>query len=273
MEFLKNRQKVIQKAARDAQLSFDASLPAVLSDTQLGASVTRTANDIKKKRKQLEKRLLKLIDNLVQDPVYKVLDNVFQSESDHVLTRDMDEKHMIKRLARRRFQLGYPPRKEDDTSMGDAINWEWIIHCALNMPGQIIIVSRDSDYGCTYEDKYFLNDQLKQEFRDRVGRKSIVLTHKLSDALDRLNVRVTMKERESEQKAISIGPSITITNALAKRMTDIDALMKSTAYEQTSQWSRSLAASLGSLEKIQQDRAKEMAELLDKYLSSRSSDD
>src|SRR5580765_7471463 len=43
-----------------------------------------------------------------------------------------------------------PPRKPNDTSMGDAINWEWIVECAKTLNGSVIIVSRDRDYGVTY---------------------------------------------------------------------------------------------------------------------------
>jgi hypothetical protein len=201
-EFLKNRQGAIRKIADEASLNLNAKLPAVLSDTSLDAWIGKTNKDAKKRKTQLNKRLAKLLSQTGSDPVYKVFEDIFRSESDHVLTRDMDVKEDIKELARRRFELGYPPRKRNDTSMGDAVNWEWIIHCASRLTGRIIIVTRDSDFGCTFNGKSFLNDQLKQEFRERVGRKSIVLTEKLSEALNQLNVRVTQKEIESEQKVV-----------------------------------------------------------------------
>ena len=202
MEFLKNRQNIIRNIASLSNLSIDASFPAVLSDTQLSASVKKAKKDISKKQTKLSNNLIKLLDSPANDRVYKVLEHVFRSESAHVLIRDMDIKNKIKRLARRRFQLGYPPRKAKDTSMGDAVNWEWIIYCASKLRGRFIIVSRDSDFGCEYKDKYFLNDQLKQEFRERVGQKSLLYTQKLSVALSELEVPVTDAERETEAEDI-----------------------------------------------------------------------
>ena len=203
MEFLKNRQNLICNIASQTKLRLDASLPAVLSDTQLSDSVRRVQRDLESKRKKLGKKLAQLLTNPASDRVYKVLDDVFRSDSDHVLTRDMDVKNKIKRLARRRFMLGYPPRKAKDTSMGDAFNWEWIVYCATQLKGRIIIVSRDSDFGCVYNNKAHLNDQLKREFRERVGNKSVKYVHRLSDALKELEVPVTKIEEESEKRVIS----------------------------------------------------------------------
>jgi predicted nucleic acid-binding protein len=205
MEFLKNRQNQIRSIADQTKLSVNAKLPAVLSDTPLAEAVKKAKHDLRAKGQTLKRNLVQLLSSPNNDPVYKVLQDIFRSDSNHVLTRDMEIKNRIKRLARRRFQLGYPPRKATDTSMGDAVNWEWVIHCAKTLRGRIIIVSRDSDYGCEYDGKYFLNDQLKREFRERVGNKSIVYTHKLSDALRELNVHVTEKEEQSEDAVIQEG--------------------------------------------------------------------
>ena len=55
-------------------------------------------------------------------------------------------------------RLGYPLRKQNDISMGDAVNWEWIIECANSGGKDIIIVTRDSDCGCNHDRKFHLND-------------------------------------------------------------------------------------------------------------------
>ncbi len=203
MEFLKNRQSEIARIVNQADLSLSASLPAVLADTQLSASLKSTRVDLGKTKTKLKNNLLKLLRSPKSDRVFNVLEKLFRSESEHVLTRDMkQEKNAVKRLARRRYQLGYPPRKRGDTSMGDAFNWEWVIHCAQKLSGRIIIVSRDSDYGTEYNKEFFLNDQLKKEFRERVGMKPLTYTQKLSEALDELEVRVTKAEKESEAEEI-----------------------------------------------------------------------
>ncbi len=60
------------------------------------------------------------------EPVYKAANDVFAFESEFNLNRAKPERYRIRRQAQRRFILGYPPRKDKDTSIGDAINWEWI---------------------------------------------------------------------------------------------------------------------------------------------------
>lgn len=209
MEFLKNRQNEIRNIALQTKLSVNAALPAVLSDTPLDNAVKRTKKDLRSKEQKLKRKISQLLNNYRNaDRVYNVVMDIFRSDSEHVLTRDMDVKNRIKRLARRRFQLGYPPRKAKDTSMGDAFNWEWVIHCASQLKGRIILVSRDSDYGYEYDGNYYLNDQLKREFRERVGRRSsLIYTHKLSDALRELDVPVTQKEAKSEEPILWLSTS------------------------------------------------------------------
>ncbi len=203
MEFLKNRQRVLLDTIKEVKSPSAPTLPAMFADAITSASLRELTKQVKQKTDLLKQRMVKLLKNpRVNDVVYQVLEDVFRSPSPHVLTRDMPERHQIKRLAFRRFILGYPPRKKEDTSTGDAINWEWIIHCAKTCPGKFIIVSRDSDFGAAVNDEYFLNDALKQEFRERVGQKSIRYTQRLSDALKELQVHVPANEVEAESEAM-----------------------------------------------------------------------
>ena len=124
MEFLKNRQNQILQISNDVDLNLNVQLPAVISESNINSAVTRASTDLKKKRKVLDNRVASLLnDPSKHDPVFKALEAIFNSENDHVLTRDMAIRHKIKRLAWRRFILGYPPRKSKDTSVGDALNW------------------------------------------------------------------------------------------------------------------------------------------------------
>jgi hypothetical protein len=110
---------------------------------------------------------------------------------------------IIRKRAYRRFIQGFPPRKGKDTSFGDAINWEWIVHCAIESTSEFIIVSRDSDYGVTFDKKSFLNDCLLQEFRDRVSQnRQVMLFTRLSEALKLFKVRVS-EEEQSEEEALA----------------------------------------------------------------------
>ncbi|WP_250461764.1 PIN domain-containing protein [Microbulbifer litoralis] len=204
MEFLKNRHRAIIDNISDKNLNIDPRLPAVMDDSNLSGSLKKHKSDLDKKKKELKKRVSNIIGNpVLYDPIYKSLEAIFYSKNDHVLTRDMKIRHKVKRLAWRRFILGYPPRKSTDTSIGDALNWEWFIHCAQKYPGKYVIVSRDSDYGTYYNDKAFLNDALKAEFRDRVGKKSITYKTKLSEALKLMEVTVTPAEEKVEQEQMA----------------------------------------------------------------------
>jgi hypothetical protein len=118
---------------------------------------------------------------------------------DHALVRRVESQ------ARRRFAFGYPPRKPGDTSLGDAINWEWIIECALKCGASknIVIVSRDGDYGVVHDSAVILNDFLSAEFKERVSQKRrIVLTNRLTDAVKLLNEKVEEADVKEEQDII-----------------------------------------------------------------------
>ena len=97
--------------------------------------------------------------------------------------------------------------------MGDAFNWEWMVQCAKNRNAELVIVSRDSDYGGTFDDKAYINDHLRQEFSDRVSKKrTLLLYSRLSEALKHFSVKVTPAEEQAEteltrtSKAHSVEP-------------------------------------------------------------------
>ena len=96
---------------------------------------------------------------------------------------------------------GYPPRKKM-TSYGDSLNWEWMATCAVREKADLIIVSRDSDYGVMIENTGYINDHLKQEFRERVGDdKKLILYSLLTRALQReFGLQLTQKEVAAERK-------------------------------------------------------------------------
>ncbi|MCC7299978.1 MAG: DUF4935 domain-containing protein [Verrucomicrobia bacterium] len=201
MEFKKNRQTVIQETLNGIKFDSKVSLPAVFHDSTTSKSLNKLQDAAKNKLRIVEKRFLDLLHSPKQtDVVFQTLEDIFHNPSAHVLTRGKEIRQKIKRLAWRRFILGYPPRKKNDTSVGDALNWEWLIQCGKDFPGKIIVVSRDSDYGTTIKDCSFLNDHLLQEYKERVGpKRSISLTNKLSAALKELDIKVTDKEIEAEK--------------------------------------------------------------------------
>lgn len=206
MEFKKNRQKVILESIGFLKgPAWEAfKVPVILSEEQ-------PAKEISKKKKEIDeqsKKLQQLIEAVLRDPakndvVYQTVERLFRNKNPLNLTREDNARFGIRRLARKRFVLGYPPRKADDTSIGDPINWEWVVHCAKEHNKNAIIVSRDSDYGYRYGSEPIINDWLVQEFRERVGsQKKVVLTNKLTLAFDLAKVAVKPKEVEDESKLI-----------------------------------------------------------------------
>jgi hypothetical protein len=206
MEFLKNRQKVILKAFEDIKKPQKTSFPQILTDSQPAKMLKKSEIESEKRYKQLKTR----VDNLLGQPakyddVFKVFNRIFKTNSDYNLKRPNKQRFAVRSRARKRFALGYPPRKASDTSIGDAYNWEWIVECALTSPPNmhILIVSRDGDYGASFSGKSFLSDWLHREFKDRVSSmRKIELTTKLTDALKRLDEVVTKEDEEAEEKLI-----------------------------------------------------------------------
>lgn len=74
-----------------------------------------------------------------------------------------------------------------------------MIHCAIEENAELVIVSRDTDYGVMLKQKAYINDHLKQEFQERVSKKrKILLYNRLTDALKHFNVAVSQKEVDAE---------------------------------------------------------------------------
>lgn len=208
MEYMKNRQRVIaDNLKKSIAPTRVGSLPSLLADSKFGRA---TANADKALAGQ-QRKLQAYADNVLINPgaydsVYKAATKIFKSDHAWNLRRPNKLRYTIRERAQKRFSLGYPPRKNSDTSLGDAINWEWIIHCAPNaaQSPNILIVSRDGDYGVTQGSTSALNDWLKWEFKSRVkGRRKIELTTKLTDALRKMDEQVTANDLEVESRVLS----------------------------------------------------------------------
>lgn len=207
MEFLKNRQKVIVESIRTISKPARISLPNIVQEQKqskmLESYITKATESHTKIRTKIAAILR---DPSHHDPVFQSVTRLFNFKGQFNLTRPNKVRFTIRNLARKRFILGYPPRKKDDTSIGDAVNWEWIVWCAQNSTENhhVLIVSRDGDYGVTYDGKAILNDWLRREFKDRVSQKrKIELTDRLTDAMKRLDEHVTEEDESEETKLLA----------------------------------------------------------------------
>ena len=207
MEFKKNRQAVLRALLKEKFGSIPSlpDMPPVLASARAGSALKTAHKAYVRQYLNVQKRIVKLLGSPESDPVYVGLKKLFKHDSPLNLTIENEHRHQIRRLARQRWIMGYPPRKPQDNSIGDAINWEWIVYCARAHPEHdIMIVSRDQDFGSIYAGEGYLNDWLAQEFKERVSRiGSIVLAARLTDAFRELGVRVTKKSKREEQEAIA----------------------------------------------------------------------
>ena len=202
MEFKKNRQTVIYGSRRNLK-SEQVTIPAAfLADTKIVAALKKSSRTTETRVNALRVRLDKVLANPTKsDPVYQIVQRLFINDSPLNLKRTNPVRRKLKRAAFRRFILGYPPRKDRDMSMGDALNWEWIVQVAIDSLKHIAIVSRDSDYGIQVNDEVYVNDWLIQEFRDRVSKnRKCLLFDRLAPALELAGVKVGKKAAKEEKE-------------------------------------------------------------------------
>lgn len=199
-EFKKNRQGAILDGMRELKAPQHISHPGFVADAAAAKIMAKNMKEAGKQVKRLRDRMVRALRNpAMYDPVYQSCQRLFQKQDDLTLTRENPIRRTIRHKAFRRFLHGCPPRKDGDTSVGDAINWEWMIHCAIQRKAGLVIVTRDLDYGAIIEKESYLNDALRQEFSERVSRKrKLRLYSRLSDALKLFDIAVTAQEEATE---------------------------------------------------------------------------
>jgi len=208
MEYKKNRQKAILESLSKYSSPNWGKLtpPALVANLQAAKVIEKKKKEISTQQKKISKKIEKILHNpSANDPVYQSLQRIFKHKSPYNLNREDKKRFSIRRLARKRFVLGYPPRKNSDTSIGDAVNWEWVIDCAISSGKNIIIVTRDTDYGAFYKGQSYINDWLSLEFKERVSRKrKLILTDRLSFALKAVDAVVTQEMEEAENQLLEL---------------------------------------------------------------------
>jgi hypothetical protein len=205
MEFKKNRHTAMMEGMQELKPPPAMSRPGLFSDAKALKAIQRARDGADKRIRQLKARYVKALnDPAGNDPVYQACQRIFHKNDALSLTRDMRIRKAIRTRAMRRFMHGCPPRKKGDTSFGDALNWEWMIECANSENAELVIVSRDSDYGIVFQDRAYPNDHLLHEFSERVSRqRKLLLYAKVSDALKHFQVNVSEKEKREEEEIVA----------------------------------------------------------------------
>ena len=210
MEFLNNRQNAIAEMLEQMVAPKTVTLPMILSGSRAGKALAKATNEAAKRHKEARQRAEKILTEPARyDPVYRGLNRIFSHNGPLNLKRPNDERFEVRDKAEKRFKLGYPPRKPKDTSLGDALNWEWLIQCAQTTENaNVLIVSRDSDYGWPKGEPSTLNDWLKTEFEARVRpKRKIELTPRLTVALKKLAEVVTAEDEALETAVLETSRS------------------------------------------------------------------
>lgn len=210
MEFKKNRQKVISETVTSMKApDFNLLTPGFLTDAATVKVIKNRIQDVKKRVEKLKARILSTLENpKTHDRIYQATQRLFNNSSPLNLRYDTKEYRQVWRKALRRFLEGRPPRKKEDTSAGDAINWEWILYCITQTNRDVIIVSRDADYGLTLDSKGYANNWLTEEVKQRVNQqRKLILVDRLSAALKLMDVKVTREEITSERAIIKTSSS------------------------------------------------------------------
>jgi hypothetical protein len=205
MEFKKNRQKVISESVSLLKPpEFSLATPAFLTDAKTVDVIKTRIRDVKDRVEGLKGRVVSTLENpQAKDLIYQTMQRLFTNGSPLNLRHDTTKYRQVWRSALRRFLEGRPPRKKEDTSAGDAINWEWIVSCIEQTNRDVIIVSRDADYGLTLNGTSYANNWLSEEVKERVNQqRKLILVDRLSSALQLLDVEVTREEIRSERTTI-----------------------------------------------------------------------
>lgn len=106
-----------------------------------------------------------------------------------------------------------------------------MVHCANAGNAELVIVTRDSDYGAYFDNKTYVNDHLKQEFAERVSKKRKLLIYsRLSDALKHFQVSVTKQEEDAETEILA-KPSPVIGLSQTEPMPSLIELLRSHVFQ------------------------------------------
>jgi integrase len=209
VEFKNNRQQIVVEALKNFKQPewVSLSVPAFLDQVKATSALRKVRQTTDATVKRMQARIDRVLRTpAAHDPVYIAAQRLFRADSPWNLDRTKKIRYRIRSLARKRFALGYPPRKRNDLSLGDAINWEWMIQCAIDSHCKtLIIVSRDSDYGVRHpKTGPILNDWLEKEFKERVSRqRKLILTDRLAEAFKLALVPVSAAETKAENELVT----------------------------------------------------------------------
>jgi hypothetical protein len=122
-EFKRNRQSVLLDSWKNLKPPDNLTFPNIVAEAKASKMLAEHMKEAKDRVQRVRKLIARAMTTPSQDPVYQACERIFHRQSELVLSRANSQRKVIRTKALRRFLQGYPPRKKDDTSMGDAFNW------------------------------------------------------------------------------------------------------------------------------------------------------
>lgn len=198
IEFNNNRKRVIDEYIKHIPTKIDniALAPVLLSNTVEAQKIKIEVENLKKDFKALKKTLRSILDSPDEkDKAYQKIIPFFNIDTDlNYKNAEAKLQDEIFLKAIKRFHRGMPPRKKDDLSIGDALNWEWCLHCCSEKDkANLIILSRDEDFAESPKDtKSPILKMLEEEFKSHVGDDfNVKLERSLTKALKDIQISLT----------------------------------------------------------------------------------
>ena len=206
-EFHRNRTSVLNRLSSNFSQSVTVTPHVTSLVKHLGPyEQLRSATKEFKTAAKLVLRALDEVQDPTKDPVAQKITGLFAHAG---VTRIPLTNTAIEEAHRRKL-LGDPPTSPDKHTIGDEVIWESLL---TGVQEDLIIVARDKTY--------FDNRQLlEREFEKKGGRKLILITKKLSDALKHLGKAPPSKLVDEENRIAALERC---PNCGAKRETVGDA--------------------------------------------------
>lgn len=136
-EFWRNRERVISEALElFAKTKASATLPNLIRSNPKSSELRQAVERVN----ELVKELRQVADSEIGSHKLKadeVIDSLFVQCTPQLISKTIIEK------AKARKELGNPPGKSN--SLGDAVNWEWLIE-SVPMGEDLVIISSDGDF-------------------------------------------------------------------------------------------------------------------------------
>lgn len=193
-EFWRNRERVIADALRRfRETKAEAQIPNIVRSYAEVVELRAAVERVKELVRVLSERLNKDIagDALQADTVIQDLLSAFPV---HPIPAEVVDR------ARRRMEIGSPPGKRD--SLGDAINWEWLLDRGGDFGSEsLVLVSSDGDFESELT-KGRPREYLSREWKQRNPSSSLRLMKSLQEFLRETFPDIQLMENAEKDEAI-----------------------------------------------------------------------